>query len=157
MDRLSFQDRRARRRQLGGSLTAITLALVVATSGCSKVAPRVETYPAEGKVNFLGKPPVGATLVLHPFGEGAANLPRPQATVAKDGTFQLTTYENQDGAPAGKYKVAIYWYKPTTKDGQVDLGKNLLPDKYADPAKSGLEVEVTASAVNTLKPLSLKR
>ncbi|MBX9789434.1 MAG: hypothetical protein K2Y37_11010 [Pirellulales bacterium] len=130
---------------------------MVAGSGCSKVAPRIETYPTEGKIVFQGKPPVGANLVLHPVGEDAAKLPRPQAVVEKDGTFKLTTYEKQDGAPVGKYKVSIYWYKPTTKNGEVDLGKNLLPEVYADPAKSGLEVEVTASAINQLKPMTLKR
>jgi hypothetical protein len=43
----------------------------------------------------------------------------PRGRVAADGSFQLTTYEDGDGAPEGEYAVLIEWPKKGPgKDGE---------------------------------------
>jgi len=66
------------------------------------------TYPVEGKVVY----PDGAAaidLAGHTVNFESAEL-NVSATgeVQPDGTFKLGTFENEDGAPPGKYRVTIF-------------------------------------------------
>jgi len=132
-----------------------TLVALAGLVGCGKQPKRLEVYPVQGKISYAGKAPAGANVYLHPLADDP-NLPRPQGVVAPDGTFTVKTYGDDNGAPVGKYKVVVQWYKPVIKGDEVDPGKNLLPAKYADAKKSDLEVEIIASN-NQLPPLTLKR
>lgn len=91
-------------------------------------ASRPKLYPTDGIVLFQGKPAVGATVTLIPVGKSG---PRISATgkVGEDGTFKLTTYQLNDGAPAGRYKVTI-------SRGQMDMAE------YAELGKKFSEEEV---------------
>jgi hypothetical protein len=78
--------------------------------GCGNGKP--ETVPAGGKVMFnKTTPPVGALIVLHPTD---ANFEKriggkPYARVKDDGSFTLSTYGEDDGAPEGEYGVTADW------------------------------------------------
>ena len=80
---------------------------------------------------------------------------RPHGTVDEDGNFDISTYKPRDGAPAGRYRVAIFWRSPTTS-GDED-GESLIPEYFMDPATSSLPiVDVEQDAV-ILPPFHLTK
>jgi hypothetical protein len=115
---------------------------------------RVTVYPTSGQVFVKGKPAEGAYIVFHPQDGGDSKVPRPYATTNAEGKFQLTTYELEDGAPAGNYKVSIVW-RPMPKSQLEAEGPDRLGGKYSNPASSGLAVEIGKEPNNTLKPFQL--
>ncbi len=79
----------------GVHLVAV-LALVLA--GCGRRA-----VPVQGVVTLDGEPLAGATVVFMPDGGG-----RPaNGYTAADGMFQLTTFQPNDGALPGTYRVLV--------------------------------------------------
>jgi hypothetical protein len=106
-------------------------------------------YPVHGKVVIDGKAAKGARVVLHPHGEPDPRAILPQAVVGDDGTFTLSTYNFEDGAPAGAYGVTITQFQ---KNSPV----NLFPARYDNPATSGLDIQIEPK-VNELEPFTLTR
>ncbi len=115
----------------------------------------LSTYSVQGKVFYLDKPTPRAVVYLHPLDEAnkTASI-RPCGLVQEDGSFTLTTYKPGDGAPAGHYGVSVFWTSPS-KVGDRDVD-NLLPERYASPATSGLTVEIKEES-NELAPFQLSR
>jgi hypothetical protein len=127
-------------------------------------------YPVEGVVMFQGKPAVGARVTFIPIDKSKDRY-FPTGKVGEDGSFKLTTYEPDDGAPVGKYQVTVV-------RGQIDadeyaelqktmstaeitklmqkMARDPLAQKYANGRNSGLTAEVTAQATNKLDPFILK-
>src|SRR5262245_57019000 len=97
------------------------LALV---AGCGDGKPT--PYPVSGKVLVKGKEADGAIVRLWPAEGGGPDAARPLGYVQPDGGFQLTTYKENDGAPAGKYKVTVEW-RPKKKSTMEADG----PDKLS--------------------------
>jgi hypothetical protein len=113
---------------------------------------RVPVYPVTGKVLMGGKPLPRATLVFHPTGDSPLH---PVGTVDDDGSFQLTTYDQGDGAPAGKYQVTVEWRRLATINDDRPPA-NSLPARYARPDSSGLLATI-APGENVLPPFELTR
>jgi hypothetical protein len=132
------------------------LALVaVGLSSCGKGDSRKPTFPVAGKVVLPdGKPAEHATVVLHPVGESGPEVLKPRGKVAADGSFKLTTYDGNDGAPAGEYRVTVELWLSTGKGDEGPTSR--LPAKYATPDTSGLTAIVNAGPTE-LKPIQLKR
>jgi hypothetical protein len=132
--------------------------LVVATGCGSKQDPnRLPVFPASGKVNVQGKIPAGAFLVLHPKNPAAGvESVRPRAHVKPDGSFELSSYESNDGAPAGEYTVTVEW-RQTIKypSGDAGPGPNLVPPKYTRPETSPVFIRI-AAGTNQLDPIIVK-
>ncbi len=86
------------RRTRGVHLGAL-LGVVLTGCGGGGIAP------VRGVVTLEGAPVAGATVLFMPDGQGGG---RPASGfTASDGTFRLSTYKPDDGAPAGKYRVLI--------------------------------------------------
>lgn len=142
------------------------LSLLALLVGCNKEegAP-VPVFAARGKVLFLGKPIQGARVLLHPV-DSAASPIRPRGVTGEDGTFILTSFFADDGAPAGDYKVTISWKYfekaelekavgiKESEDG--DLAPEHLPKRYQNPQTSGIEVTVSEGN-NEFPPFQLAR
>ncbi len=139
------------------------LALVgaVLALGCPQGADRPATYQVTGKVTQNGSPVEGATVTFAPTGAGSAAVGKTDAS----GQYALST-SGDEGALPGQYNVTVVKY-----EGQADVGaggeidmdseayekiqagggasaqqaeaKNLLPEKYANPADSGFKATVT--------------
>lgn len=126
--------------------------VALALAGCEKKDERVPVFPVSGKVLVNGKPTAGVLVVLHHQG-GDLPLPgRPNAKTAADGTFRLTSYEPQDGAPAGTYALTAHYFKNSADDdGSFDQFKN----RYGDPAKPVRTVTI-GPTTNELPVLELK-
>ncbi len=159
--RLSFSSSRTGRLSvfsaLLDSLARASLLLLIATLvGCSskKVEGRKEVFPVRGKLLVDNQPAPGAMLVLHPLNT-AAEAERPFGKVGADGSYELTTYEGKDGAPAGDYIVTAQWQISADKEAPGPW-PNALPPIYSDPKQSDLKVTI-APGVNELQPFSLSR
>lgn len=137
-----------------GSLIALGL-LALACSACGKASERKAVYPTAGTVLYDGKALEQAMVVLHPVDDSAPPPIRPYGISAADGTFALTTYEADDGAPAGEYLVTVECRRSSGKD-EDKPPPNLLPGRYARPANSGLRVRIAPGA-NELPPLKLTK
>ena len=121
-------------------------------ASCQPTEQRLPTFPVTGSLVFADKRPVtNASVVFHPL-DPAIPL-RPRGKVAADGSFQLTSYDGNDGAPTGKYRVTVELWLA----GRPDEGpSNRLPEKFAKPESSGLEATV-GTGPTTIEPLVLKR
>jgi hypothetical protein len=113
-------------------------------------------YPTEGVVLYKGKPAVGARVTLFPEKLSKQSF-FPTGVVKEDGTFKLTTYAPDDGAPAGNYQVTVMRGQ-MDRDKYDELSKKYSPQeiaqiaqrmtrdplysKYATPGSSGLKAEI---------------
>ena len=126
-------------RSLSHTLVAIVACVAVFQFGCEQ-GPRV--VPVAGKVLYNGKPLEFGTVTFQPrSGQPAVG------EIQRDGTFQLSTFREHDGAVVGTHKVRIACYEsqrnPAAKrPGEQMLGKLLIPMKYTLFDQSGLTAEV---------------
>ncbi len=133
--------RTGRRRPTAAVVLAAALAAAV---GCS---PRTTTV--NGTVSFNGKKMVwgGVGLVAH---DGSAH----QGAITPEGTYTIPN------VPVGPAQVGVTTFDPNPKgdnEGRRWKSPNLppgawfpIPEKYADPVKSGLTVDVASG-----KPLDI--
>ncbi|MBI2807568.1 MAG: hypothetical protein HYX68_21515 [Planctomycetes bacterium] len=85
-----------------------------------------------------------------------ANRPLPQATVDGDGSFRLSTFRQQDGAPPGRYAVTVHWPSDTMKDEDgTPAGPDRLQGRYVNPKTTPLHAEIKAGE-NALAPFLLR-
>jgi hypothetical protein len=116
----------------------------------------VPVYPVNGRVSVAGEVPEGALVVLYPARKLGEEELRPSGRVAKDGSFRLTTYEADDGAPTGEYTATVQWNKLVKKGRDYAAGPNVVPKAYANPETSAWKIKV-AEAPNELPPLRITR
>jgi hypothetical protein len=141
--------------RLRAGLFVFAIALASLTGCGSADSSRVPVHPASGAIQFRGKPVSGAFVSLHPKGGNNTGAPSPRATVGPDGTFALSTYEGQDGAPEGDYVLTVQWYKPIRQGNELVGGPNVLPPKYSSANTSDLLVKIAAGE-NQLKPIHIR-
>ena len=123
--------------------------------GCAGNEGRAPVYPVTGQVKVANEIPEGALVVLYPSGPSNADL-RPSGKVKQDGSFTLTTYDADDGAPAGDYVATIQWNKTIKRGNEYAAGPNVVPPAYATQDKSPWKIHVAAGAT-TLEPLNITK
>ncbi|HEY2414224.1 MAG TPA: hypothetical protein VGI40_18415 [Pirellulaceae bacterium] len=133
-------------------------AAVILTSGCSGTSGPAKKvcYPVKGQLLVQGKPAEGALLIFQPkenadSGEWSAGYPH--ATAQADGKFEVSTYGDNDGAPAGDYVVLVSWETPNPQNEEAS-GPDRLRGRYVDSAKSKLTAKVEAHPTE-LPPINL--
>ena len=129
---------------------AVLLLSAVPVAGCG--SDQVPRYPVSGKVLYQGKPAPYATVRFHP--RNASDELKtlcPRGTTALDGTFELSTYGLNDGAPEGEYKVTVSWQVPEGKIDPAELDPDVmqdsperLPKKYTHPKSTPIRVTITS-------------
>ena len=100
----------------------------------------IPTFPVTGKVLVGQEPASGAFVVFHPIAGEKSTFDRPRAQVRPDGSFEVTTFLDGDGAPAGKYAVTVEWRKLIRAGGEAVAGPNVVPDPYGNPTSTPLKV-----------------
>jgi hypothetical protein len=129
---------------------AIIASAMFLACGCGS---KVKTAPVAGQVFLVDKPAANATVTFHPVG-AAADAPRPTGHVNGDGTFHLTTWTADDGAPVGEYRVTIVRFNTIDTPGQPRRVVNELPERYSNPETSELTATVTKGGTE-LEPFKL--
>ncbi|MGE3314649.1 MAG: hypothetical protein AB7O26_05985 [Planctomycetaceae bacterium] len=114
----------------------------------SKPKPPVPVFPVNGSVTLNGENAYGAFIVFHPHGEPLPRNAKPWAQVKHDGSFELTTFSAQDGAPEGEYTVTIQWKKLVEVGSDRSAGDNVMPKRLSKPDTSELKVTVVAGPNN---------
>jgi len=90
------------------SARAVPWCMLVAVLGCSDQSKA--TFKLRGTVlDAQRRPAAGAIVILQPVAADADDAARPTATVAEDGSYRLTTFITEDGAPEGDYAVTVIW------------------------------------------------
>jgi hypothetical protein len=136
----------------------IVLALAfVGVIGCSSKVSHPPTAKVTGKVEEKGKPVSGASVFFVPTTQGVQAA---FGTTDESGNYQLTTFEPNDGAMPGAFKIKVTKFdKPPTatqvfKDSDEEIRyyqenpkaaqppKSLVPTKYTNEATSGLTFTV---------------
>lgn len=125
-------------------------------AGCSQDDGHVPVFPVKGKVSVAGEVPEGALIVFYPVTPGGETELRPSAKVKPDGSFSLTTYDADDGAPSGEYTATIQWNKIIKSGKDFKAGPDLIPKTYAQRDSSVWKVKV-AEAPNELEPLTITK
>lgn len=112
---------------------------LLALAGCRE-SWQADTYPASGRVAINGEPPGGALVQLVPAGGTTDERnSRPWGLVKEDGTFVLSTYNGEPGAPAGDYVVTMTWPPDASRPSMADR----LKSRYARPERSPWRVTIT--------------
>jgi len=114
--------------------------------GCSRSSGPAKKvcYPVKGQLLVQGKPAEGALVILHP--KENANAAEwsgtfPHATTGPEGKFELGTYADNDGAPAGEYVVLVSWTTPNPQNEEAS-GPDKLGGRYINPDTSKLTATV---------------
>jgi hypothetical protein len=77
-----------------------------------------------GEVFVHGQPAGNAVVRLYAVNNPILERLCPHAVVERDGSFRLTTFNTEDGAPVGTYAVTITWPLPPKP------GKEEGPDRF---------------------------
>jgi hypothetical protein len=119
-----------------------SLVLVVLFPGCGK-----SLHQVSGKVVFRHTGQPAKELKGYQVNLTAEDQPvAARGTIDENGSFQISTYGENDGALPGKHKVVIV---PPSGD-PLRQPKSILPKRYADPDKSGLEIVVPRDGVTNV-------
>jgi hypothetical protein len=135
---------------LGAALLGLTTCL-----GCGKQSARAPVVPVHGRVLWQGKPLAHALVVLHPQNKAELGALRPVAHADDGGSFELTTYEDGDGAPVGDYAVTVEWRRLARAEDK-DPPRNELPNRYSRPDSTPLHLTID-KGTSELPALELKR
>jgi hypothetical protein len=133
----------------------VVVALGVGLAGCSgSRRDQPPVYPATGQVFVSGQPAANAHVQLHAVDTPSLRPLFPHAIVGVDGTFRLTTFRTNDGAPAGTYALTITWPSPP-RPGHNEDGPDRFRGRYADPQQPVRRVEIKVGP-NDLGRIDLK-
>ena len=107
-----------------------------------------------GTVSVDGQPAALLSVTLHDVNGMDQEIPTiSAATTKEDGTFAISTFEAEDGVPAGEYVVTFKWGKYNAFSKSFDGDK--LKGKYNDPHKSEVKVTVTEGQPTDLGRIEL--
>lgn len=130
----------------------MVIALAALCGSCGKPqGDRVPIYPVHGSVTVNGQPAANAMVVFH--SQNPAVRLNPHGRAQADGSFQVSTYELNDGAPAGEYIVTVVWCDPPPPGSSSDApeGPDKLKGRYVNPRNSKLRVTVQEATNNQPK------
>jgi hypothetical protein len=134
-------------------LPSLLLASFALSAGCSKdknQEVQLPTSPARGIVTYKGKPVANASVGFISLD----NKVRAGGRTDGVGSFVLSTYGQQDGAPPGKYRVTVAVsnvkeIEPGVLEPEPEGGfKSPIPTKYANPSTTDILVEITEGGKN---------
>ncbi len=123
------------------------------SAGCSD--GRLPTYPVSGHVTFENGDPVPFGIVEFQSMEHPLNA---RGEIAPDGSFQLGTYEENDGAIAGKHRAAISQLLMADSDPEIrhEHG-DFVAQRYASYETSGLEFVMEPDQDNSFSIVVTRR
>jgi len=143
--------------RIAATFLAASAAVVLASCNSPSGPAKKVCYPVKGQVFAGSQPAAGAMVILHPDGSTPDEWPDgfPRAQVRADGSFEVGTYTDNDGAPAGQYTVLITWTQGAgTEDSEDTQMIDRLKGRYSDPTTSKLKATVS-SGPTEIPPIRL--
>jgi hypothetical protein len=151
-------------RTFPGSFSLLAALCLAGLTGCGE---GTGTVPVTGTVTLDGQPLSGAAVVFAPPRDSPGTPAR--GTTDASGNFALTTFAPKDGAIPATYDVGVSKTEgvedaPVLPEDEAERDamltgagmtaeemmsmerrkpKSLIPDKYANPKRSGISIEVT--------------
>lgn len=132
--------------------------LACGTGGCGGEKPgRGTTADVNGRVTYRGVPLVNGDIKFIPV-QAANEVRVAYGTLDDEGRYRLSTYEQNDGAILGDYRIVVEACNQLPVEearraamlgGANGQPKSLIPRRYGDPNTSGLTASVK-SGQNTL-------
>jgi len=136
----------------------LAASVIVYSAGCGGSDGLPRLYPVRGQILLDGKPAPDATVVFEPIRKSEGDFGRPgNAYSDADGKIVPWTLRAGDGLPAGTFRVGIISQKQI---GGPQLTESisseqyrrvkwewLVPERYSDPRKSNIEVEVSSAGM----------
>lgn len=128
---------------------------LVACAGCGR-SDRPSLGRVTGTVQYNGQPVAAGTIIFE-----VANARSANGTIADGKIVEVTTYDPGDGVPVGEARIAVFATAAgggaapaspaATPDAKAVIDRNymgsaksLIPDRYNDPATSGLTWTIKA-------------
>ncbi|MHC2070665.1 hypothetical protein ACYFX5_24600 [Bremerella sp. T1] len=114
-----------------------------------------DRFPVSGTVSYNGEAPVGAYVILNPLPLENTQWDTliPRGRVEEDGTFQVQSYEKNDGAPPGEYAVTMVW--TGFPDRNVKPGRDRWRGKFNKPHDPLETIKIDTAEV-TVAPIDVK-
>jgi hypothetical protein len=132
-----------------------------AASCCLSCSGGSGLNPVQGTVLYKDQPLKGAVVTFHPKGADDITAIRPVGLTKEDGTFTVTTGQNE-GAPAGEYIVTFICSEVVGIKGDKQAFSTAPPETqdmfqgaFADRQTSSFKVEIKKGP-NQLEPFQLK-
>lgn len=131
------------RYQFGTRVNAIALAVsamaVIVSAGCGGT-PAPELIPVVGKVTIDGKPAKEGAVAFRDVSTGAI---QPAGLITEDGSYKIYSGQ-QEGAPAGEYRVVVFVRKtPRTPSGEIaGLPTVIVNKRFTDANSTPLKITV---------------
>jgi hypothetical protein len=122
--------------------SALILSLALVLPGCGGGGPALA--PVSGTVNYNGKPLAQGEISFHPAGGQ-----RPAYGKIQDGKIVDVKTADKEGVIVGPCQVGV-----TSVQAAADMytpSKSLIPQRYADPKKSGLSCEIKKGQTNQVE------
>lgn len=136
--------RTARKRD--GTRWAVLLAVAL---GCANEPRGPDTVVVTGKVTRAGAPVAEAIVNFQPVQPHGSEA---QAYTDAAGAFDVSVYlpnrEMKRGMVPGQYLVSVRKLETPSGESTLQAPRNVLPEKYASPTTSGLEVTVAPGGPN---------
>jgi hypothetical protein len=144
----------------GFGVLGFFICLLALVGGCGKKPKVIPVYKAKGKIQVEGKPVQGLLVTLFTIDpdlekDMAENqIPNPHAVTKDDGSFTLTTYKDEDGAPAGEYIVKVESIGQRRAFGQGS-SPSPIAKSYSSRATTKLRAKIDAKPDNELETMNL--
>lgn len=139
--------------RLGPFRFAVAVIAIVCVAGCGGAASGPTTVPVTGEVTLDGSPVPTADVAFTPSGD-STDATSALAVTDTTGRFEVVSQfdggrTSKPGMQPGKYTVAVSQLEQVPLEATLRRApKNMLPEKYANGASSGLAVEVVANQDN---------
>ncbi|QDT54063.1 hypothetical protein Pan44_20900 [Caulifigura coniformis] len=140
-----------------GILLLASACLAGCTPSSGPQSEVLSTVPVAGILTYKGDPLESFRISFIPVG-GDRTV---SGLTDAQGRFQLGTNSPNDGAPIGKYKIAVSYAPPESADGgnpmgiedprQLPRSKIKVPPQFSNPEKSGVTVDIPEGGLTDLK------
>ncbi|HEV3445095.1 MAG TPA: hypothetical protein VG099_10655 [Gemmataceae bacterium] len=122
-------------------LAKAAIGLMFLLAGCSRMPlGRPPVYPVSGEVFVHGQPATNAVVRFYAIDNPIFERLCPHAIVEPDGSFRLTTFNSEDGAPVGSYAVTLTWPLPPRPGNEE--GPDRFHGRYNDRRRPVCKVQV---------------
>lgn len=121
--------------------------------GCGR--PPEVMLPVAGEVKVEGKPLEKGSVALFPDRSKGNHTEHEPRGVVEAGRYRIQTHP-REGAPAGWYKVAVFAPVPVDPANPYSATRSAIPERFNQPADSGLTIEVRPNAPPGAYDLDLK-